>query len=132
MTLSPAFSDFPNSSGSGLSSSSEFAHDRATATSMGLLPTIPSSTQSAETDGSGGSMKDRRSSDRSGQRGRAGVERRQFGSSHSGLSAEGRELASAIDAYKLKHHRRYITCDEMLVVLRSLGYQKNTPSSESA
>ncbi|MEM6365030.1 MAG: hypothetical protein AAF745_11420 [Planctomycetota bacterium] len=51
-------------------------------------------------------------------------ERRQFGSSHSNLSTEGRELAAAIDAYKIQHHRRYITCDEMLVVLRSLGYQK--------
>lgn len=51
-------------------------------------------------------------------------ERRQFGSSHSGLSANGRELAAAIDAYKIQHHRRYITCDEMLVVLQSLGYDK--------
>jgi hypothetical protein len=53
-----------------------------------------------------------------------GRERRQFGSSHAGLSADGRELALAIDAYKVQNHRRYITCDEMLGVLTKLGYQK--------
>ena len=51
-------------------------------------------------------------------------ERRQFGSSHSGLSEQGRELAVAIDKYKLEHHRRYITCDEMLAVITSLGYDR--------
>jgi hypothetical protein len=51
-------------------------------------------------------------------------ERRQFGSSHVGLSDDGRELALAIDQYKMRHHRRYLTCDEMLTVLRSLGYEK--------
>jgi hypothetical protein len=51
-------------------------------------------------------------------------ERRQFGSSHSGLSDAGRELALAIDQYKLQHHRRYITCDEMLTVLHQLGYSR--------
>lgn len=55
-------------------------------------------------------------------------ERRQFGSSYQGLSEEGRELALAIDQYKLEHHRRYITCDEMLMVIKSLGYSK--PASE--
>ena len=52
-------------------------------------------------------------------------ERRQFGSSHSGLSEAGRELALAIDQYKLQHHRRYITCDEMLAVLHQLGYSRS-------
>ncbi|MGB7345103.1 MAG: hypothetical protein WBD20_12890 [Pirellulaceae bacterium] len=52
-------------------------------------------------------------------------ERRQFGSSHSGLSPAGHELATAIDQYKLQHHRRYITCDEMLSVLQSLGYSRS-------
>ena len=52
-------------------------------------------------------------------------ERRQFGSSHSGLSDQGRELAVAIDKYKLEHHRRYITCDEMLSVITSLGYGRS-------
>ena len=51
-------------------------------------------------------------------------ERRQFGSSHFGLSDEGRELAFAIDQYKLQNHRRYLTCDEMLKVLTDLGYEK--------
>jgi len=55
-----------------------------------------------------------------------GAERRQFGSSHVGLSEEGRELALAIDRYKLERHRKYITCDEMLYVLRQLGYQQTT------
>ncbi|MCM2371996.1 hypothetical protein [Aporhodopirellula aestuarii] len=97
---------------------------------MGLLPTIPESTNSTQPSSEPGPLRDRRSSGRSGAAGRAGVERRQFGSSHSGLSAEGRDLASAIDAYKLKHHRRYITCDEMLVVLRSLGYEKSSAVSD--
>ncbi|MBB3205317.1 hypothetical protein FHS27_001117 [Rhodopirellula rubra] len=132
MTLSPAFSDFPNSSGSnsGVSAASGFAHDRATAASMGLLPTIPTTEPNTTPSSQREPVKDRRAANRSGQPGRAGVERRQFGSSHSGLSAEGRDLASAIDAYKLKHHRRYITCDEMLVVLRSLGYEKPSTASE--
>ncbi|WP_345323442.1 MULTISPECIES: hypothetical protein [Novipirellula] len=63
---------------------------------------------------------DRRAKDASKPRG----ERRQFGSSHSGLSEEGRQLAVAIDQYKLEHHRRYITCDEMLMVIGTLGYSK--------
>ena len=53
-------------------------------------------------------------------------ERRQFGNSHSELSPEGRELALAIDQYKLQNHRRYITCDEMLLVLESLGYKQQS------
>lgn len=53
-----------------------------------------------------------------------GGERRQFGSSHVGLSDDGRELAMAIDQYKVEHHRRYLTCDEMLTVLATLGYRK--------
>ncbi len=52
------------------------------------------------------------------------AERRQFGSSHTGLSDEGRELALAIDQYKVQHHRRYLTCDEMLSVICDLGYSK--------
>ncbi|MEL6105712.1 MAG: hypothetical protein AAFU85_06745 [Planctomycetota bacterium] len=63
---------------------------------------------------------DRRREDNSG----GASERRQFGSSHEGLTPEGRELALAIDQYKLQHHRRYITCDEMMLVIRSLGYSK--------
>jgi hypothetical protein len=53
-----------------------------------------------------------------------GVERRQFANSHEGLSPEARELALAIDQYKLAHRRRFITYEEMLFVVKSLGYQK--------
>ncbi|MEL6894562.1 MAG: hypothetical protein AAFP90_00465 [Planctomycetota bacterium] len=51
-------------------------------------------------------------------------ERRQFASSHSGLSPDAQEFATAIDRYKLLHRRRYITCEEMLKVLHELGYEK--------
>lgn len=57
--------------------------------------------------------------------GEAAGDRRQFGSSHQGLSEAGRELAQAIDRYKLENHRRYITCDEMLTVLEGLGYRRD-------
>ncbi len=53
-----------------------------------------------------------------------GVERRQFTNSHSELSPDARELANAIDEYKLVHRRRFITYEEMLGVVRSLGYRK--------
>ena len=51
-------------------------------------------------------------------------ERRQFANSHEGLSPEARELARAIDEYKIRHRRRFITFEEMLSVVRSLGYHK--------
>lgn len=54
----------------------------------------------------------------------AGAERRQFASSHQGLSPEARELAMAIDSYKLEHRRRYVTFEEMLQVINQLGYHK--------
>ena len=53
-----------------------------------------------------------------------GSERRQFGNSYRDLSTAGQELAEAIDAYKVNHRRRYITTDEMLEVVLTLGYQK--------
>lgn len=56
----------------------------------------------------------------------SGYERRQFGNSHKGLSAEARELAEAIDAYKLENRRRYVTFEEMLDVMHTLGYAKQT------
>lgn len=52
------------------------------------------------------------------------VERRQFADSHEGLSPEAQELARAIDSYKLLHRRRFITYEEMLSVVKSLGYHK--------
>ena len=51
-----------------------------------------------------------------------GVERRQFSNSHSELSPEAKRLALAIDDYKLRHRRRFINFEEMLSVIRSLGY----------
>ncbi len=52
------------------------------------------------------------------------AERRQFANSHEELSPDARELAGAIDGYKLRHRRRFITYEEMLGVIQSLGYQK--------
>lgn len=51
-------------------------------------------------------------------------ERRQFTNSHDELSPEARELARAIDEYKLLHRRRFITYEEMLGVVKELGYRK--------
>jgi hypothetical protein len=55
----------------------------------------------------------------------ANKERRQFSSTHAGLSPDARELALAIDGYKLEHRRRYITFEEMLQVIKDLGYSKS-------
>ncbi len=52
------------------------------------------------------------------------IERRQFGNTHSELSPPARELGQAIDQYKLVHRRRFITYEEMLNVIHSLGYRK--------
>jgi hypothetical protein len=54
----------------------------------------------------------------------SGCERRQFGNSHDELSPEAAELARAIDQYKLVHRRRFITFEEMLAVVKSLGYRR--------
>ncbi len=53
-----------------------------------------------------------------------GVERRQFGNTYNHLSPEAKELAEAIDGYKLQHRRRYVTYEEMLQVIQSLGYHR--------
>lgn len=53
---------------------------------------------------------------------RPGFERRQFTNSHEELSPEARDLARAIDEYKLVHRRRFITFEEMLTVIKGLGY----------
>jgi hypothetical protein len=65
---------------------------------------------------------DRRNYDISGRS--PALERRQFTNSHDGLSPEAQELALAIDGYKLRHRRRFITFEEMLSVIKSLGYQR--------
>lgn len=56
------------------------------------------------------------------------IERRQFTNSHSELSEEARELGQAIDQYKLVHRRRFITYEEMLSVIKSIGYRKECQS----
>ena len=49
-------------------------------------------------------------------------ERRQFTNSHTELSSEAQQLATAIDRYKILHRRRIIDYEEMLAVIKSLGY----------
>lgn len=51
-------------------------------------------------------------------------ERRQFANSYEELSPDAAELARAIDGYKLQHRRRFITFEEMLAVIKSLGYHR--------
>jgi hypothetical protein len=65
---------------------------------------------------------DRRSTNSAGST--SGQERRQFANSHKALSPAARELAEAIDGYKLRHRRRFITFEEMLHVIHELGYTK--------
>lgn len=52
-------------------------------------------------------------------------ERRQFTNSYEELTPEARDLAQAIDSYKLMHRRRFITYEEMLSVVKSLGYRRD-------
>ncbi len=54
-----------------------------------------------------------------------GLERRQFSDSHSNLSEEAAELGRTIDQYKLVNRRRYITYEEMLSIIKDLGYSKS-------
>ena len=39
-------------------------------------------------------------------------------------SPEAAELARAIDTYKLSHRRRFINFEEMLAIVKSLGYRR--------
>jgi hypothetical protein len=52
-------------------------------------------------------------------------ERRQFGNSYRELPPDAQELAEAIDAYKLRGRRRYITAEELLSVVKGLGYRRD-------
>lgn len=52
-------------------------------------------------------------------------ERRQFGNSYRDLSPRAKELAEAIDQYKLANRRRYVTAEELLGVIDSLGYRRD-------
>jgi hypothetical protein len=58
------------------------------------------------------------------QRNSPGLERRQFSDGHATLSADAMELGLAIDQYKLEKCRRYISYEEMLAIVKSLGYAK--------
>lgn len=53
-----------------------------------------------------------------------GLERRQFSDGHRNLSPEAAELGQAIDQYKLINRRRYISYEEMLAIIKDLGYSK--------
>ena len=56
-----------------------------------------------------------------------GSERRQFANSHQELSPEAAELGKAVDLYKLTNRRRFITYEELLGVVKSLGYVQKVP-----
>jgi hypothetical protein len=71
-------------------------------------------------------LSDRRQRSRSSQE---GMERRQFGSNYSELTAAGAELGKAIDSYKVANRRRYVTYDEILLVLGTLGYERRGTSA---
>ncbi len=53
-----------------------------------------------------------------------GPERRQFSNSYSTMDPDVKDLAEAIDRYKLQHRRRFITFEELHGVITSLGYHK--------
>lgn len=55
----------------------------------------------------------------------AGFERRQFSDAYSDMSPDASELGKAIDQYKLMNRRRYISYEEMLGVIKALGYSKS-------
>ncbi|MDB4533454.1 hypothetical protein N9242_01180 [Vicingaceae bacterium] len=59
------------------------------------------------------------------QRNTPGNERRQFSDLRSNLSTEAAELGRAIDQYKLVNRRRFINYEEMLNLVKSLGYSKD-------
>lgn len=53
-----------------------------------------------------------------------GGERRQFVDSRQTFRPEVIELAEAVDQYKLRHRRRFITFEELFDVMAELGYHK--------
>lgn len=70
-----------------------------------------------------GTFVDRRAAKKQDSAG--GFERRQFSNGHEGLSPEAAELGIAVDQYKLTNSRRYITHEEMIKIIKSLGYAKS-------
>ncbi|MEZ6093872.1 MAG: hypothetical protein R3C03_06490 [Pirellulaceae bacterium] len=79
--------------------------------------------QSTTSSANGFQFVDRRVS--GAQRQSTGFERRQFSNSYGELTPDARELAEAIDGYKLEHRRRFINFEEMLSIIKSLGYHKD-------
>lgn len=59
-----------------------------------------------------------------GARRDGGPERRQFVDSRRSFRPEVTELAEAVDRYKLRHRRRFITFEELYDVMAELGYHK--------
>lgn len=55
---------------------------------------------------------------------REGAERRQFVDSRQSFRPEVIELAEAVDRYKLRHRRRFITYEELYDVMAELGYHR--------
>lgn len=53
-----------------------------------------------------------------------GLERRQFSDNHDNLSDDAAELGRAVDQYKLQNRRRYVSYEELLAIVQSLGYSK--------
>lgn len=53
-----------------------------------------------------------------------GPERRQFTASPSATNPDVAELAAAVDQYKMRHRRRFITFEELFSVMTELGYHK--------
>jgi len=53
-----------------------------------------------------------------------GPNRRQFRDSHDSARPEVTELAEAVDQYKMRHRRRFITYEELYDVIANLGYKK--------
>ncbi len=69
---------------------------------------------------------DRRAVADGGRDGRdGGPERRQFTASASLTRPEVAELSEAVDQYKLRHRRRFITFEELFDVMAELGYHKS-------
>lgn len=63
----------------------------------------------------------RRVADTGSQEGR---ERRQVQDSRAAGRPDVNEFAEAVDRYKVAHHRRFITFEELYDVMVSLGYHK--------
>ncbi len=61
---------------------------------------------------------------RQGEQGAASTERRQFSPSYDSNRPEVNELARAVDEYKMRHRRRFITFEELYDVMVSLGYHR--------